>query len=103
MNRQRTILLIAFLLVFFSVSSWMIYNEIQTGKNTFLSGAPPQEIQDVIVPKELDASQLHPPALVATDRIRYGSPTSSASVIEYGDFICDSCRTMAPILEKVIA
>jgi len=103
MNRQRGILLGILLFVFFSMSVWIVYNEFHTQKDTFLTGAQTQDIQDVTVPKVLDASQLHPPALLSTDPIRYGSATSSAAVIEYGDYQCPDCRGMSPILDKVIA
>ena len=103
MNRQRLILLGILVFVFLSMSVWIVIDEVRTRTDTFLTGTQTQDIQDVTVPKVLDASQLHPPALLQTDFVRYGSVTSSAAVIEYGDFQCPDCRAMSPILDKVIA
>jgi len=81
----------------------MIWHITTQAHDTFTSGAPPQAIANVILPKQLPPSQLHPPALLTTDNVRYGGPTSTMSVIEYGDYQCDACKTMAPILNRVIA
>jgi len=103
MNRQRGLLLASTLILFFAVSGWMVYNEVLLSRNTFLTGSPTQDIKDVVVPKELTAAELHPPALTVSDPVRYGSVSSVASVIEYGDYQCETCKTMAPVLDRVVA
>lgn len=45
---------------------------------------------------------MRPPALRATDPMRYGNATSLASVIEYGDFECASCKTLHATLKQVL-
>lgn len=103
MNRQRGLLLAATITLFFAVSGWMIYNGILARRNTFITGAPTQDIKDVIIHKELAASELHPPALRVSDPVRYGSVSSAAAIIEYGDYQCETCKTMAPVLDRVAA
>lgn len=103
MNRQRGLLLAVTITLFFAVSSWMIYNEILLRQSTFITGAPTQDIKDVIIHKELAASELRPPALRVSDPIRYGSVSSAASIIEYGDYQCETCKTMSPILSRIAA
>ncbi len=103
MNRQRFIILAVFVVLSLGVSGWLITRAVLTSQNTFLGGLPPQDVRSILLPKQVDASQLHPPALSSTDQILYGSPTSVASVIEFGDYECDTCKTTDTLLRKVVA
>lgn len=101
--RQRLLLLGLLLAFFLMVSGWLVWQAYRTSQDTFLSGVPPQDIRDVIIPKEIDVSQLRPPALRPTDPVRFGGATSVASVIEFGDYECPACKEAMPAINRVVA
>lgn len=102
MNRQRTVILSVAVAAVVLMSAWMIYSEIQTARTTFMTGLPPEEIKKALQPRTVELSQLRPPALRAMDPIRYGSTTSVASVVEYGDYECEACHELKRTIETVL-
>lgn len=102
MNRQRSFLLVGMVCLLLVLSGWILYGQIQTARTTFMSGAPTAEIQSALVPKTVPLADLKPPAVRPEDEIRYGSPTSVASVIEFGDYECESCRALDPVIQRVL-
>lgn len=103
MNSHRGLILAVAVFLVLSLSGWMVYSAIQTSKTTFMAGAPPEEIKKELLPHTVELAQMHPPAIRDTDPVRYGSATSVASVIEFGDFECEACRVMKPILESAVS
>lgn len=55
-------------------------------EETFLAGAPPQDILDAIEPRQVPYEQIKPRAITPTDAFLFGSPSSSAGVLFYGDY-----------------
>lgn len=102
MSRVRILLLALAILLFLGIGVWYIYSGVRLARTTFPSGAPPQDIKNAIVPKQIELSRLRPPALRQTDPVRYGNATSAASVIEFGDFECEACKQVKQTIERVI-
>jgi protein-disulfide isomerase len=102
MTRVHAILLTAFVAVFIAISGWMLWNAVSLKRETFVSGRPPEDVRKVLLPKQVDLELMRPPAIRTTDPMRYGNDLSAGSVVEYGDFQCDACRSMRKTLENVI-
>ena len=102
MNRQRNLLLVGMVALLLLLSGWVIYGQIQTAQTTFMSGNPTPDIQNALQPKTVPLSELRPPAIRPDDEVRYGSATSVASVIEFGDYECESCRALDPVIQSVL-
>ncbi len=103
MNTQRTVILISIIFLFLILSGNLIYRQTQFTKNNYPAGDIPQTVMDQLLPKTVPIDSIRPPALRVSDPIRYNSPTSTVSIIEYGDFQCDYCRQMTPELESLAA
>ena len=101
-NRHQAIFLWVVLALFILISAWIVYRGYTSNRDTFLAGAPPLDVQKALFPEKIDLTKMRPPALRASDPIRYGSATSAAAVIEFGDFDCESCRAMRSTLASVI-
>ncbi len=101
MNRERIFILIGFLLALLGLISLGVTQEWQRRTDAFRAGAPPEEIRKAIIPKKIEISLLRPPAIRPGDPVRFGSATSFASVIEFGDFECPSCQNLAKTLDEV--
>jgi len=101
MTRQRPILLSIFLLAFIAMSGWLIYEAVHKWGTQFVAGAPPISISSVIVPKTVELGLLRPPALRATDFMRYGGTTSSASLILFGNYSCAACKELEAAIKTV--
>ena len=102
MNRQRNLLLVGMVALLLILSGWVIYGQVQIARTTFMSGEPTAEITNALQPKTVPLSELHPPAIRTQDEIRYGSATSVASVIEFGDYECESCRALDPVIKSIL-
>lgn len=101
-NRHQAIVLWVVLAIFILISAWIVYRGYASNRDTFLAGAPPIDVQKALFPEKVDLSKMRPPALRPSDPIRYGSVTSAAAVIEFGDFDCENCRAMRSTLASVI-
>lgn len=102
MTRPRIFSLVGILVLFVLVVGLIITRISFFNKTMYRVGEIPQEIANQLIPKIIPISSLRPPALRMIDPIRYGNATSLVSVIEYGDYECESCRDMKPIIESVI-
>lgn len=99
---QRLIILIGAVSIFGALTSFYIYRTYEFKQNNFRVGSVPQEIINQLTPQDIPLSSMHPPALRSWDPMRYGDIKSLVSVIEYGDYNCESCRKMAPEIEKAV-
>ncbi|MFA6504057.1 MAG: thioredoxin domain-containing protein [Patescibacteria group bacterium] len=70
-------------LVLVGSMGWSWY---KTRTDFFLSGAPPASMMNEITPKKVPYGQIKPPAFLQTDALIYGSMTSTASIVFYGDY-----------------
>lgn len=103
MLTRKTSLLIAVCLgLFIVVGTVFVLQATQFNKTHFRTGAIPAEIVNQLLPQNVPLTSLRPPALRNTDPVRYGNVTSVISVIEYGDFECEQCRTMAGTVAAVL-
>lgn len=102
MSRVHAVLLTAFVSLLLAISGWMLWNAVALKRQTFVSGKPPEDVRKVLLPKQIDLALMRPPALRASDPVRYGNDLSAGSVVEYGDFQCEACKTMRKTLENVI-
>lgn len=100
LNRERSGVLAALIICALGLSGWIIWKGIDTSRNSFRAGSPPKDIEQVVVPTTVDVTKLRPPAIKATDQVRYGNATSSISVIEYGDYECEDCKALAETLRQ---
>ncbi|MFA4953938.1 MAG: thioredoxin domain-containing protein [Patescibacteria group bacterium] len=99
MNRERALILGLILLIFLGLSSFLVYRAVLTTRDTFKAGAPTVLLRNFTVPANIPLSQLRPPALYPADQMRFGSVTSVASIVLFGDYYCVNCKT----LEKTIS
>jgi len=102
MDKQRLILISLFSLLILGLASWLVYNSITLKKSTFIAGAPPKALKDVIIPANLPLSQLRPPALRPIDFMRYGGVTSSAALILFGTYRCPDCKKIEEAINEVV-
>ncbi len=102
MTRPRLFSLVGILALFALVVGLIITRITFFNKTRYRVGQIPQEIANQLLPKIIPISSLRPPALRMIDPIRYGNATSLVSVIEFGDYECESCRNMKPVIESVI-
>lgn len=102
MPRRQLILLAVLIISLLGLSSWMIFHGIQLSRNSFLTGAPTEDILTMLVPKTIDTAKMRAPAIRPTDPTRYGSITSSANVIVFSDFDCPTCAQLNKTLNTVI-
>jgi len=94
MNRERSILLLVFVAICLGLSGWLAYKAINTKKTTFMAGAPPKALSEIFVPANIPLARLRPPALRATDPMRFGGASSSASLILFGTYRCQACKEL---------
>jgi protein-disulfide isomerase len=100
----RKYLLLGFLLsFFFALTGVLTYRTYQRSTGSFLAGSPPINVENALLPQTIELSKMHPPALRPTDPIRFGSVTSVASVIEFGDFESSSTRALEPTMQRVLS
>lgn len=99
---KRNLLLGLFFCLFLLISGWKLYSSIREKQTTFLSGAPPEEIQKALLPKTIELARMRPPAVRSTDPMRYGTVLSPAAIIEFGDYECDACQMFEQTLRKVL-
>jgi protein-disulfide isomerase len=85
------------------VSVIVILRAVQFQKTHYRVGEVPQDVVNQLLPKDIPLSALRPPAIRQMDPIRYGNATSLVSIIEYGDYECEYCKQMAPIIQSVAA
>ncbi len=91
-NHQRALLLTLAVALLLLLSGWLIWLGVQSSRSQFMTGLPPDEIRNAVLPQQVDLAKMRPPALRPTDPIRFGGATSVASVVEYGDFECAGCH-----------
>lgn len=103
LNSHRGLILAIAVFLILLISGWQIYFAVEQSKTKFMAGAPPEDIKKELVPQTVDLARMRPPAIRATDPVRYGSATSVASVIEFGDFECEACQSMKPIIDAVVS
>ena len=102
MTNHRSFVLAVSVFLIVALSGWVIYHAVDLARTKFEAGNPPPDVQKALQPHTIDLGTMRPPALRPTDPIRYGSVTSSMSVIAYGDFECEGCRQMNSVLTIVI-
>lgn len=102
MPRKTLVIFSLLVLSILGLSGWIFYREIKTSQNAFLTGAPPDDIKNALLPETINLSVMRPPALRVTDPIRYGNVTSVASIIVFGDFECETCKTLNTTLEQTL-
>lgn len=103
MNRQRTILLALGIGFFAILAAILIATRVEYDRTHFRVGSIPQDIVNQLIPKSVSIESIRPPALRIGDPIRYGNATSIVSIIEYGDFQCDACHSLAPEIQRAVA
>jgi hypothetical protein len=102
MSRSSLGALTLVIVTMLGLSGWLIWRGIDLSRNAYLTGAPPEDIKKALNPQTIDLSAMRPPAIRATDPMRYGGVTSSASVIQFGDFECENCRAVARVLQETL-
>ena len=102
MTSQRIAVLSFATLTIVLISAWLVYAAIQTSKTTYDTGAPPPDVVSNLQPQTIPLNEMHPPAPRASDPIRYGSATSVASVIEFGDYECPNCHDVNKVIASVL-
>lgn len=102
MHRYRVLVLALAVFLVGLLGAWLLYSDIQTSKERFLAGSPPEEIQKALLPRTVELSKMRPPALRSQDYIRYGSATSIASVVEFGDYECETCKETKKAVDTVL-
>lgn len=102
MNRQRIALLAVFILVILAMSGLIIYRGVVLHQTTFMTGSPPLDLENYAAPQTVDLGQMRPPAVRLTDFSRYGGVTSSASIIVFGDYMCDECKRLDQAIAQVL-
>ncbi len=102
MHHYRVLILTFAVFLVALIGGWMIVNAVRMSKNQFMTGLPPADIQKSLLPRSIELSKMRPPALRPEDPNRYGSATSVASVIEFGDFECEACKDMRKVVETVL-
>jgi len=102
MSRQRIIILALCILLFGLLAAFTIGRVIDFRRNTYRVGAIPQAIVDQLAPKIVPLASMRPPALRASDPMRFGNVTSVISVIEYGDYQCPVCASMDATIQRVV-
>lgn len=102
MPRRQLILLAALIIAILSLSGWIIVRGVRISKSSFLTGKPTEDVVTMLVPQTIDLAKMRAPAVRPTDPTRYGSITSAASVIVFGDFQCPTCVQLNQTLNSVI-
>ncbi|MFA6446901.1 MAG: thioredoxin domain-containing protein [Patescibacteria group bacterium] len=62
------------------------YKFYRVKRDTYQAGLPPQAVLEEIKPKHVPYNTIKPPAITPTDAFIFGSPTSTAGVIFFGDY-----------------
>jgi protein-disulfide isomerase len=102
MERQRLILIAVFFLAILGLVGWLGFKENRKSASTFVSGAPPKALNEIVVKANIPLSQLRPPALRIMDHVRYGGASSSASVILFGTYRCQECKEIEAAIKDVL-
>jgi protein-disulfide isomerase len=102
LHRTRLIALVSIIGLFVLLTGWLVWREIDLRMNSFVSGAPPENIREILLPKTIDINAMRPPALRPIDPVRYGDINSQMSVIEFGDYECEACRANAVAINSVL-
>ncbi len=102
MKRLEYLILGILVLILLFLGSWLIVREYVIRKNSYLAGAPPQNIRFMMIPQTIDLSKMKPPAVRLTDPMRYGNNLSEAAVIFFGDFNSPDSRIVANVISQVI-
>lgn len=102
MNRERLALLIVFAAICLGLGGWIVYQSINQNNNTFVAGAPPKALSEVFVPANIPLSRLRPPALRASDPMRFGGASSSASLILFGTYRCPTCKELDKTISSTL-
>ncbi|MFH1077770.1 MAG: thioredoxin domain-containing protein [Patescibacteria group bacterium] len=101
MNKQRLIILCLCVALFLLLAAALVQNRIQFNRTNFRVGSVPIELVNQIIPKDVPLSEMRPPALRASDPMRFGNATSLISIVEYGDYQCEGCQAMDAIIQDV--
>ncbi|MBU1348896.1 DsbA family protein [Patescibacteria group bacterium] len=101
MSRQRLIILCLCVAAFVLLSAALIQNRIQFNRTNFQVGSVPMELVNQILPKDVPLSSMRPPAIRASDPIRFGNATSLISIIEYADYQCEGCQAMDAVIHRI--
>jgi protein-disulfide isomerase len=102
--KPRQLLALSITLTSFAGLSAIVITQNNNFKKThFRVGSVPQAFVNQLIPKDIPPGEIRPPAIRPTDFIRYGSATSVVSVIEYGDFQCEACKSMAPVISNLVS
>ncbi len=101
--KDRQYLFAGLLCCFSLLTLWILYRAFRFNTTMYLAGAPPEDVIEMVIPKQLKPSELHPPAIRPNDPIRYGGTTSTSAVILYGDFSDAVSRTLLNRLSKIIS
>ena len=102
MGHQRLLLLLFLVGILLSAGAWHVYDAIHTAQHSYVAGSPPQDIMTAFLPKETDPSQVHAPAIMPQDNTRFGSATSVLSVIQFGDYQCEACKTFSNTAKETL-
>lgn len=102
MQRKQALALVFLLLCFFGIATVVVVRAVNQSRNSFMTGSPPIDIKNALLPQHIDLAKMHPPAPRGSDPIRFGSATSLASVVEFGDYVCDSCKDLNKTLLQVL-
>jgi protein-disulfide isomerase len=103
MSRQRIIILILCILFFALLGTYAVVRIVYFRQNNYRVGSIPPEIVNQLLPKDVSLSSMRPPALRASDPVRFGYATSLIAIVEYGDYQCPGCRSMDTVIQRVAA
>lgn len=82
-QKSATLIIIFAILIFAGAAGYTWY---KTSTDTYLSGAPPQDLINEIPAKTVPYNQIKPPAVTPFDAFIIGSATSTYGIIFYGDY-----------------
>jgi protein-disulfide isomerase len=102
MDRQRQILTAFFILAIFGLVGWLVFKEHKKTSSTFVAGAPPKALNEIVIKADIPLNQLRPPALRIMDHIRYGGASSSASIILFGTYRCQECKEIETAIKEIL-
>ncbi|MBI5654473.1 thioredoxin domain-containing protein [Candidatus Uhrbacteria bacterium] len=102
MDRQRIFIALILTCILLGLGGWLVYSAVIRAQNTFPAGSPPLDLKNSVPKVTVDMPKMRPPAIRNTDFVRYGGPTSSASLILFGNYDCADCKTLDKTIRQVL-
>lgn len=102
MDRQRIFIATILIAILLALGGWLVYSAVIRAQNTFPAGSPPLDLKSSVPKMTVDLPKMRPPAIRTTDFMRFGGPTSSASLILFGNYDCADCKILDKNIRQVL-